>query len=170
MKRLNLQTKPTHLTAEELSESALDLYSKMKLIEAMETGMDLTDAAAMEGIGQFKLDSFRSDPDFEEIVQKCQAKCEFEHITNIKLAGQMGQWQASAWFLERKFPKKYGKKDTIRHEYEVKISSFMSAVLQVVNNADPGLKKLVLQELRQIDIDRAIDIAESKQIELKDAG
>jgi hypothetical protein len=118
-----------------------------------------------------RLDVYRSDPDFEELVQQCQAKCEHTHVRNITDAGTSGQWQASAWFLERKYPKKYGKKDTIKHEYEIKINSFMNAVIQVVNRVDPSIRKLILQELNQIDTDHAIDVAkEIKMIEQQKLG
>lgn len=171
MKRLKLF--PTHptLNVSDLSVSAEDLYLKMKLVEAMESGMDLIEASKLCNISPYKLDSFRSDPDFEELIQKCQASCEFQHVQNINIAGQMGQWQASAWFLERKFPKKYGKKDTIKHEYEIKINSFMNAVIQVVNRVDPDIRKLILQELNQIDSDHAIGVAqEMKMIEQQKLG
>jgi hypothetical protein len=164
---------PIHpsLDPKSLSNSAEDLYLKMKLVAAMDSGLDLAEAAKLNNISEFKLNSFRSDPDFEELVQKCQATCEFSHLQNIEMAGKFGQWQASAWFLERKFPKKYGKKDTIKHEYEIKINSFMNAVIQVVNRVDPNIRKLILQELNQINSDHAIDVAkEVKMIEQQKLG
>jgi hypothetical protein len=171
MKRLKIFPKHPSLNTDDLSTSAEDMYLKMKLIETMQYGMDLIEASKLNNISQYKLDLFRSDPDFEEIIQKCQATCEFEHIQNIATAGSMGQWQASAWFLERKFPKKYGKKDTIKHEYEIKINSFMNAVIQVVNRVDPEIRKLILQELNQIDSEHAIGVAqEMKMIEQQKLG
>lgn len=171
MKRLKLIPKHPTLDTSNLSNGAEELYSKMKLVEFMETGLDLSEAAKLANVSTYKVDLYRSDPDFEELVQKCQASCEFQHIQNINTAGSMGQWQASAWFLERKFPKKYGKKDTIKHEYEIKVNSFMNAVIQVVNRIDPNIRKLILQELNQIDTDHAIDVAkEMKMIEQQKLG
>lgn len=155
----------------DLSKGAEELYTKSKLIEIMESGVDLIEASKLVNISQYRLDLYRSDPDFEELIQKCQATCELKHVKNIEQAGNFGQWQASAWFLERKFPKKYGKKDTIKHEYEIKINSFMNAVIQVVNKIDPNIRKLILQELSQIDADHAIDVAkEVKMIEQQKLG
>jgi hypothetical protein len=171
MRRLKLVPRHPSLDPSSLSTSAEDLYLKMKMVESMNSGLDLAEAAKLNNVSQYKLDSFRSDPDFEEIVQKCQAVCEYTHLQNIEEAGRFGQWQASAWILERKFPKKYGKKDTIKHEYEIKINSFMNAVIQVVNRIDPNIRKLILQELNQIDTDHAIDVAkEVNMIERQKVG
>ena len=35
------------------------------------------------------------------------------NLFNIQNASNNGTWQASAWLLERKYPDKYGKKDTV---------------------------------------------------------
>lgn len=51
---------------------------------------------------------------FLNAVEKALADAEMRDVLVIDKAGQEGNWQASAWRLERKFPKKWGRKDTLR--------------------------------------------------------
>lgn len=150
---------------QQLSSGAQSELSKAQLLEAIMAGMDLKDAAKINGISEFKLGLIRSDPNFEELLQACQANVEMDHLKNISTAGKLGQWQASAWFLERKYPDKYGKKDTIRHEYEVKLGTFMRVVLDIVNQSAPELKKIILQSLRMINVEEVVYTAKRKELD-----
>lgn len=51
--------------------------------------------------------------EFSEAVKKARAEAEGAHIRNIRKAADNGVWQASAWFLERSFPKKWGKRSSL---------------------------------------------------------
>ena len=51
--------------------------------------------------------------EFSEAVKKARAEAEGAHIRNIRKAADNGVWQASAWFLERSHPKKWGKRNTL---------------------------------------------------------
>lgn len=51
---------------------------------------------------------------FLNAVEKALADAEMRDVLVIDKAGQEGNWQASAWRLERKFPRKWGRKDTLR--------------------------------------------------------
>jgi transposase len=53
--------------------------------------------------------------EFSEAVARARAEAEGAHIKNIRRAADNGTWQASAWFLERSFPKKWGKRSHTRH-------------------------------------------------------
>lgn len=48
---------------------------------------------------------------FAEAMEKAQAEAEMRDIQTIGQAALSGNWQASAWRLERKFPKKWGRVD-----------------------------------------------------------
>ena len=48
--------------------------------------------------------------EFSNAVKKALADGELYHVNNIRRHAQ-NNWQASAWMLERKFPKKYGRQD-----------------------------------------------------------
>lgn len=51
--------------------------------------------------------------EFSEAVKKARAEAEGAHIRNIRKAADNGVWQASAWFLERSFPRKWGKRSQL---------------------------------------------------------
>ena len=46
---------------------------------------------------------------FLEAVTKARSEAELRNVTLINRAAQSGQWQASAWFLERSHPRKWGR-------------------------------------------------------------
>ncbi len=50
--------------------------------------------------------------EFSEAVKKARAEAEGANIRNIRRASDNGVWQASAWWLERSFPKKWGKRSS----------------------------------------------------------
>ena len=74
------------------------------------------------GSGESPLPAIEEDSDielvyiyseFSEAVARARAEAEGAHIKNIRRAADNGTWQASAWFLERSFPKKWGKRSTL---------------------------------------------------------
>jgi hypothetical protein len=150
-KKLNLKTKPDNI-----SKTIQNTLIKSKLCLYMERGLSIDDAAKLVGVSKYKLSVFRSDPEFEDFVQACSLKCESDNLGNIKEAGDMGQWQASSWMLERLYPDKYGKKDTIRHEYELKLNSFMKLVFSVINSLDPHVRSSIYAKLKELDVDSEV--------------
>ena len=131
--------------------------NKAKLAIYMKNGLDIKDAAKLCNISEYQLGILRSDPEFEELINFCSVNCELIHLKNIGEAGNMGAWQASAWMLERKFPDKYSKKDTVRHEYEVKLMSFQKVILSIINDLDPQIRQIVMQKLRSVNVESEVN-------------
>ena len=52
--------------------------------------------------------------DFYEAVKRAEGEAVAEWLEVIKQAGTDGNWQASAWRLERRYPQEYGRQQ--RHE------------------------------------------------------
>jgi len=50
--------------------------------------------------------------DFLSAIKEAEAKAETGHVSNIKMHS-FRNWQASAWWLERRKPKDYGKQDRL---------------------------------------------------------
>lgn len=50
-----------------------------------------------------------------EAVKEAEATAELAHVANIRQAALGGAWQASAWWLERKMPGKWGRHDRVEH-------------------------------------------------------
>ncbi len=107
------------------------------------------DAAVMSGISEStfynwmkkanSLDIDQKEPENDnetlllellEAVKKSRAEAEGAHIRNIRRAADNGMWQASAWFLERSHPKKWGRRSALEVsgedgkpiEFEIKYS------------------------------------------------
>lgn len=51
--------------------------------------------------------------EFSEAIKKAEAQAEQAHVGVIKDAANAGIWQASAWYLERKHPGRWAKKDNL---------------------------------------------------------
>ena len=54
--------------------------------------------------------------EFSDSVEKALAEAEVRDVVNVMKAADGGQWQASAWRLERKFPDRWGHKAKIQQE------------------------------------------------------
>ena len=115
--------RPTKLT-EEVQE---------KILGAVRAGIWLDQAAALAGIaasslylwadkGQRALELAEVEnraltpseavyADFSESLKKARAEAEARNITLVQQAASAGTWQAAAWFLERSFPNRWGRKD-----------------------------------------------------------
>ena len=96
------------------------------IVKWLKLGYYQEDAAVMAGIskstfyGWLKKAEDGDDRflEFSDAVKKARAEAEGAHIKNIRKAADNGTWQASAWFLERSFPKKWGKRSTLDIEAE----------------------------------------------------
>ena len=159
-KKLNLKVK-----SDKISKTISDTLLKSKICLYMERGLSLEDALKLTGISKYKLSVLRSDPDFEDFVVACSLKCEADNLGNIREAGDMGQWQASGWLLERLYPEKYGKKDTVRHEYELKLNSFIQLVFNAINELDSHTRSSIYGKLRDLDVQsEVINMQQMKEL------
>ena len=50
---------------------------------------------------------------FFDAVKKAEAEAIARNVTLIQKAAQDGSWQAAAWWLERKYPEEWGRKDRL---------------------------------------------------------
>ena len=72
------------------------------------------------GIGTSTLDRWMKDERplyraFREACEKATAEAEARNLLTIQEEAR-GTWQAAAWYLERKFAERWGRKDTTKHE------------------------------------------------------
>ena len=83
-----------------------------RILELLRTGNYMQVAAELAGISKDTLyEWIKADADFADAVKEAQASAEALHISNISRAAFDGTWQASAWWLERRFPDRYGRQD-----------------------------------------------------------
>jgi hypothetical protein len=92
-------------------------------------------------------------PLFKEFIRRVKAQVEFEALEHIQDAMEGGTWSAAAWFLERKWPQRYGKRDVLKQQiYHVHLE-FVRVVLDIVNDQDPEIRAKILGELKKRKID-----------------
>lgn len=103
---------------------------QQRIVEAVRAGAYLEDAAAYCGLPVSTVTEWMArghgrDPDrpqtkqyaaFAAAVDEARAAARLEHVLIIRQAARAGQWQASAWFLERTAPKLWGRKDRMTVE------------------------------------------------------
>ena len=83
--------------------------------------------------------------EFRDAIKRAEAQAEVRSVTRIMQAADEGTWQASAWYLERKHPTKWGRNDKLRQEItgadgaplEVTIDA-RQAVLEFLNEGADG--------------------------------
>ncbi len=52
-------------------------------------------------------------------IQAAAAKAETDRVGIIDKASKNGQWTGAAWWLERRFPKRWGKRQLVQHEGKI---------------------------------------------------
>ena len=94
--------------------SASTYYDWMKRGDDHQKALESGDPSSLPAImedGEVEVVNMYSE--FSEAVKKARAEAEGAHLRNIRRAADNGTWQASAWWLERSFPKKWGKRSTL---------------------------------------------------------
>lgn len=102
--------RPTKLTPELIG----------KIEEALSVGMSRARACSLAGISLDSLSRWiNADPDLADLIEKAEAKGEYEHLKNIRdiaFGEKRGDWKASAWLLARKYPSRYSENQSIDPE------------------------------------------------------
>jgi hypothetical protein len=115
-----------------------------KLCDAIRSGNFLETAASFAGIDKSTLHRWlkRGDRerrgachDFAAAVDKAVADSQALAVARIAKAANDGNWQASAWLLERRFPENWGRRD--RHEIKADINSTVT-----VSHGDEAIEKI----------------------------
>jgi hypothetical protein len=83
---------------------------EQRLLDALSAGNTIRHACLYADISDVTFDNWRKDLAFLAKVQKAEAAAIVRHVANIAKAATDGQWQASAWWLERRYPEHYGRR------------------------------------------------------------
>jgi hypothetical protein len=90
--------------------------------------------------------------DFNVAIKRAEAEGEQLHIRRINQAGEEGAWQADAWMLERKDPKKWGRKDATKLELSGEVKTINTEQFQqlqdaIVKSLDPTARAKLSERL-----------------------
>lgn len=85
-----------------------------RIVEALEGGNTRRAAAAAGGIDQATFDRWiLRYAHFAADVRAAESKAELVHVEAIRHAAADGDWRASAWWLERRYPDDWGRRDKV---------------------------------------------------------
>ena len=79
--------------------------------------------------------------EFLEAVKKAEAEAEALRVSRISKAGKEGNWQADAWYLERRYPDRWGKRV---QEVTGKDGGPLEYVQRVQELTDSELERIIL--------------------------
>lgn len=107
-----------------------------KICKLIEEGNYPAQAASLEGVAESTFydwmkrgreAKYKSKfSEFMEAVKKAESEAEKYHVGIIKKAAKE-KWTASAWYLERKYPERWGRRQQVQLEHSGKIDNGISA-------------------------------------------
>lgn len=112
-------------------KSKLTPERQQRICDALRGGNTRRVAAILGGIGASTFYDWLSwadpehelyDPiysDFSDAIKEAEAEAEAESVSRIRKAA-FTSWQADAWYLERKNPDDWGKREKLDHTHEIK--------------------------------------------------
>jgi len=92
-----------------------------RLLEALRAGNTRKHACAYASITDDTFANWqRRYSDFSDAVKKAEGDAIVRNVATIMRAAQDGTWQAAAWWLERRYPDDYARRDRIDLEVYVR--------------------------------------------------
>lgn len=135
-------------------KSKLDNDRREKLLKAIRVGNDKKVACALAGISETTLYRWLEQSkkknatpelrEFRESLERAEAEAEVLKVSRIAQAADNGRWQAAAWWLERKYPERWGQQTKIRAEVSgpngtpiaISVEEARKAVLEILNEGE----------------------------------
>ena len=126
------------------------------IVQAIELGCTREQAATAAGIGERTLyDWLHAKPQLSQALEKAEAAGVASRLERINAAGRSGAWQADAWWLERRYPEQWGRRDRVqvRHEGTVTVEMLVEARTAVLRalEAYPEARIAVADALEQVE-------------------
>ena len=96
------------------STPAITDQQKDEFCAAISLGCDLETARKFQGWTQEQLSmALDGDPKFHQKLHRAEATAELTHVRNLNsAAAEPKNWRVSVWWLERRWPQRYGKRIT----------------------------------------------------------
>jgi hypothetical protein len=98
----------------------IDAEMRAKIFGALAVGASIVDAAEAFGIDRSTIHRLKvSSKEFATGALRAEKSGMLKHLKKINGAKQ---WQAAAWMLERKWSKKFGRKDVVKNHHSGRIT------------------------------------------------
>lgn len=118
------------------------------ILDAIGSGATQRDASALAGISEDTLSLWKKDDsDFSEQMRQKEIECKMVHVKIVQEAGKKS-WQASAWWLERKYPQEFANRPRIepvelsKTGYENLTDEELTAIIDQGRLKDGWVKKV----------------------------
>jgi len=123
--------KPNRIKGEKNGRpSKLTPEIRQRVKELLELGMNYNDVCLSIGITKETFSQWRKKfSDFSDLVESANAKVKEIALKSIRV-GEIRDWRAGAWRLERRFPEEY------REKKEIEITEKPRLVLDVFEDED----------------------------------
>jgi hypothetical protein len=106
----------------------IDPTLRKRILDAAATNASLVDIAAFVGISTDTLERYRKEPTFGAEFSRAEAAPVLSASLSVRRCWEGGDWRAAAWYLERRRPADWGKRETVdvnqrgsvehRHRYD----------------------------------------------------
>lgn len=138
----NLPTQPSF--TEELKDQVCAILQR---------GSDRQTAANLLGLSLADLrQQLRADPTFRRQVRQAEAACEFRHMEHLqKAAGDEKNWRVSVWWLERRAPERFARRDpgvVTARQLEAFVDVLATAIAEDVH--DRGDRRRLLRTMKRM--------------------
>jgi transposase len=88
--------------------------------------------------------------DFSESIKRAEAEAEAKRVEMILKAGSLGgDWKANAWYLERKYPERWGRVDRLEAHVKNENTNKQEYHIEQMIQQDPETIELVRQLWRR---------------------
>jgi transposase len=130
---------------------------RQRILDAIALGLTHEQAATSAGIDRETLWAWRkAKPAFSDELEKAAIAGMSARLERIQMAAHEGNWQADAWWLERRFPDQWGKRERVdvNHSGQVDVRVAirqMQAALDAVLPDDPAVRQAFAQKVIELD-------------------
>lgn len=87
--------------------------------------------------------------EFAEALKTAEAQAEAKRVELILKAGKLNDWKANAWYLERKYPERWGKRDHLEANIKSEHTERQEVMIEHQLETDPQTAELVRQLWRR---------------------
>ena len=92
------------------------------ILEALRTGATRAAACAVAGVTPRTLQRWQGDETRQNTLAQAEAEAEVYMVGVIRKAAEAGSWKAAAYWLERRRPDEWGKREHLKVDIEQRVT------------------------------------------------